>query len=308
MQAVLTEFASDNALDEYTMEFGVERGHLVREEQFQFKRTKGRGRRITVKGTRLEVEDEKKAGTASATLDASVLGLATLKRLGPDTGRDQVIELTDALESFRVFEANVARARLPTARNPGQPLASDASNLSTFLADLADDDPDVWQEFESDAHAIVPGLLRIEFVSLGGPDEVVVVRLREKGLEGSTALGEASFGTVRGLALLALLYDPAPPRITCIEEIDHGLHPYALDRIVDLLRAAAERTQFLIATHSPVLVNRLRSDELIVCERRDNGSSHIPAIDPEDVRGMASAGDLELGELWFSGALGGVPR
>ncbi|MCP9491106.1 MAG: AAA family ATPase [Solirubrobacteraceae bacterium MAG38_C4-C5] len=307
LTAILTKFASANAPDEYAMEFRVHGATVVREESFQFKRTQGRGRRITVSGTRVEVDDER-AGTREATLDASVLGLATLKRLGPDTGRDQVIELTDALESFRVFEVDVAAARQPAGRQRGAPLAPDASNLSTFLADLAESDADLWEEFMSDARAVVPGLVDIEFVALGGADEGVFIELRESGLRGRTVLAEASFGTIRGLALLALLYDPAPPRITCIEEIDHGLHPYALDRIVALLRSASQRTQFLIATHSPVLVNRLSADELIVCERDSRtGASRIPAINPQDVRTMADAGELELGELWFSGSLGGVP-
>jgi len=151
----------------------------------------------------------------------------------------------------------------------------------------------------------IPGLRGVDLVAMGGPQEGVLLYLSEHGLRGRTTLGEASFGTIRGLALL---YDPDPPRITCIEEIDHGLHPYALDRIVDLLRTASARTQFLIATHSPVLVNRLRANELIVCERdAATGASRMPAIAASEVRAMADAGELALGELWFSGSLGGVP-
>src|SRR5262249_54342208 len=122
-------------------------------------------------------------------------------------------------------------------------------------------------------------------------------------------LGEASYGSIRALSLLALLHDPNPPRLTCIEEIDHGLHPHALDRLVELLRKASSRTQFLIATHSPALVNRLLPEEVIVCERGPDGASRIPAIDPQEVRRMEQElhGELGLGELWFTGALGGVP-
>ena len=74
---------------------------------------------------------------------------------------------------------------------------------------------------------------------------------------------------------------------------------------------ASAKTQFLLATHSPALVNRLRPSELIVCEKdKVSGASRIPATDPETVRAMAlAAGDgAELGELWFSGSLGGVPN
>ncbi len=65
---------------------------------------------------------------------------------------------------------------------------------------------------------------------------------------GTTPLASASFGTIRALALLAMLHDPDPPKLTCVEEVDHGLHPYALDRIVERLRDASTRTQVLAAT------------------------------------------------------------
>jgi predicted ATPase len=106
--------------------------------------------------------------------------------------------------------------------------------------------------------------------------------------------------------LLALLYDPEPPALTCVEEIDHGLHPQALSLLVERLREASERTQFLIATHSPALTDRLKPEELLICERRDDGSSAIPALSLDQVEKIvADSEGLPLGELWFSGALGG---
>jgi predicted ATPase len=36
--------------------------------------------------------------------------------------------------------------------------------------------------------------------------------------------------------MLALLYDPDPPALTCVEEVDHGLHPQALELLVERLR------------------------------------------------------------------------
>ena len=62
-------------------------------------------------------------------------------------------------------------------------------------------------------------------------------------------------------------HHPSPPPFVAIEEVDHGMHPYALEVLVDALRAASERTQILIATHSPTFVNRLKPDELVICDR-----------------------------------------
>ncbi|MBM4394608.1 MAG: ATP-binding protein [Deltaproteobacteria bacterium] len=57
-----------------------------------------------------------------------------------------------------------------------------------------------------------------------------------------TPLANASYGTIRALAILALLYDPNPPLLTCMEEIDHGLHPHVFDRLVELMRQASRHT------------------------------------------------------------------
>jgi len=62
--------------------------------------------------------------------------------------------------------------------------------------------------------------------------------------------------------------------------------------------------------HSPTVVNRLHADELIVCERDPTtGASLIPALPKDQQDAMwhkAQEHDLRLGELWFSGTLGGV--
>ncbi|RYZ15754.1 MAG: ATPase, partial [Myxococcaceae bacterium] len=225
-------------------------------------------------------------------------------------GGEQLRHLAYLVPSFRVFDVDAQAARQPSAVVSSPTLQSNASNLAAFLRYLSEDTEN-FQRLEEDARAMVPGLKHIHFRKVGGAGEAVAVELEEAGLTGRTTLAEASFGTVRALALLALLYDPNPPQLTCVEEIDHGFHPYVLDRLVERLRWASGRTQFLIATHSPTLVNRLKSEELIVCERDPmTGASLIPAAPPEMVRAMEkrAKGRMGLGELWFTGSLGGVPR
>jgi len=136
----------------------------------------------------------------------------------------------------------------------------------------------------------------------------VVAQVKETGLLHAVDLADVSFGTVRLLALLTALHEPDPPPFTAVEEIDHGLHPYALDVVVDALRSASDRTQLLVTTHSPTLVNRLKPREIVVCDRDpESGASLIPAASPEAIDTAATSSDLRLGELWFSGAIGGVP-
>jgi predicted ATPase len=96
-----------------------------------------------------------------------------------------------------------------------------------------------------------------------------------------------------------------------LDEPETALSPRRQLELVRLIEemAALGHAQFLVATHSPALVNRLAAEELIVCERDvETGLARIPAISAAEVKRMCSQSDLRLGELWFSGTLGGVPR
>lgn len=321
VKMTVTGHAHAGALDEYTLRLmplrevvrvrtaGSSEVHsrFAHRESFTFKRTAHQGRRITLDGGRLHVIDEGKKRQLS--LDKEAFGLAVLPQLGPDQGGGEVRKIQELFTTFRVFDINAGAARAPSDVRVPTPLRADASNLAAFLAFLRDEHAEAFVSLVADARATVPGLKEIHFRTVGGASEAVTVDIEDVGLPGRTPLADASFGTVRALALLALLYDPSPPLLTCVEEIDHGLHPHVFDRLVDILRVASKRTQFLIATHSPALVNRLRPAELIVCERDlKTGLARIPAVDSTEVAKMYEAGEYGLGELWFSGTLGGVPR
>lgn len=329
VKASVTTHSSENAPDEYDLSFWLqklrtraerpERRILRRNEEFLFKRTQGRGRRIAVTGQKAEFIDTvigskrrvptRSLHSDSLALRADSLALSTLRRLPPQEGGEEIERFAQLFTTFRVFNVDVARARRPSRYGPPT-LNHNASNLGHAMISLALDSSDRWKDFLADAKAMIPGLEDIKIVESGVDAPVVGLRLVERGLSDETYLQDASFGTVRVLALLALLYDPDPPDLTCIEEIDHGLHPYLFDRLVERLREAAQRTQLLVATHSPALVNRLRPEELIVVERAEDGSTRMPAITTDEIRAKygAAGGRLELGELWFSGSLGGVPR
>jgi predicted ATPase len=231
-----------------------------------------------------------------------------LPRLSDEGGGAEVATVAERLASFRVFDVSVDAARQPSRypRNAMEALDDDAANVAAFLLALRGQDEGAWSRLVEDATDVLPQLDGIDFQFPSGAGREVVVVLQERGLRRRTQLADASYGTIRLLGLLALLYDPSPPALTCVEEIDHGLHPQALELLVERLREASERTQFLIATHSPAFADRLRPDELIVCERRDDGSSVIPALSAGEVaRIVSDSEDLPLGDLWFSGALGG---
>lgn len=328
VKALLTTHAKASAPDEYSLSISPIKAFIdpfinapalkdaagryadlvQRSEKLSFKRTSRAGRRITLEHDRLHLADDVGKRLELQVSDHA-LALALVPQLGPDRGGDEVRKIQELFTTFRVFDINASSARTPSEVTNAGSLRADAGNLAAFLTRLQREFPHVFDELCSDAREMVPGLKALRFRVIGGADESVAIEIVDDRLTGATPLSHASFGTVRALSLLAMLHDPEPPLLTCVEEIDHGLHPHVFDRLVDLLRKASARTQFVIATHSPALVNRLAPAELIVCERdAKTGLARIPAVDPSEVAAMHRDSGYGLGELWFSGSLGGVPK
>lgn len=113
-----------------------------------------------------------------------------------------------------------------------------------------------------------------------------------------------SDGMLRYLSLLAVLCDHAPPPLICLDEPELGLHPDVINHVADALRAAAERTQIIVTTHSPVLVDAFTDDpeSVVICEK-EHGATQLRRLDATALRPWLER--YRLGSLWSSGEIGG---
>lgn len=236
-------------------------------------------------------------------------GLYTLRRFGKIADSSEIDKIASVFENLRVLDIDADAARRPSPIRIADKLNSRGRNIAAYLLWLSENYPERLEIIEDDLRYVLPGFVRFDFREIGGPREGVVVDIREAQLADATPLSRVSFGTLRAIVLFNMLHDPFPPALTCLEEIDHGLHPHALDRVVDRLREASSRTQIIVATHSPALVNRADVGELIVFERNPtDGSSIVVDLSAARIRALMKETDYQLGELWFSGELGGVPK
>ncbi|HRJ62077.1 MAG TPA: AAA family ATPase, partial [Azospirillaceae bacterium] len=115
--------------------------------------------------------------------------------------------------------------------------------------------------------------------------------------------GRLSDGALQYLCLLAVLCDPEPPPLVCIEEPEIGLHPDVVARLGDLLREASTRTQIIVTTHSESLVDSFSDapECVIACEKRD-GATVMNRLDRENLKEWLEK--YSLGELWARGHIG----
>jgi predicted ATPase len=111
-----------------------------------------------------------------------------------------------------------------------------------------------------------------------------------------------SDGTLRLLALTLLAYAPTTPSVVLIEEPENGIHPKAMETVMQSLSSVYD-TQVLCATHSPVVLSLLRSKQILCFGKTDEGAVDIVrGNDHPRLREWQSA--LNLGELFATGVLG----
>lgn len=139
----------------------------------------------------------------------------------------------------------------------------------------------------------------------GNTIELIV---NETGTSSALPASRLSDGTIRFIALLAILCHPEPPPLICIEEPEIAMHTDSQDLVVELLRKASERTQLIVTTHSPWLIDRLSAtpDCVVVCERDRHPAdgTKFKRFTRKDLDDWLE--DQSLGEVWMAGAMGGV--
>jgi predicted ATPase len=183
---------------------------------------------------------------------------------------------------------------------PTDILLPDARNLGLILNQLEHDD--AAPELSAMLRRFLPRFQRVSTLVQAG---TVQFFLHEEGLHKPIPATRLSDGTLRFLAMSALLLMPVPPPLVCLEEPELGLHPDALSLVAELLVEASARTQIIVTTHSDALVSALTDhvESVLVCEHR--GGTELVRLEVERLKHWLDR--YRLGDLWRMGELGGNP-
>lgn len=117
---------------------------------------------------------------------------------------------------------------------------------------------------------------------------------------------EMSEGMLYWLAF-AIIEHLAPQAILLIEEPENGLHPARIKEVMTVLREVSQRTQIILATHSPLVINELQPEEVtIVTRTAERGTICTPMTATKQFEARSKI--YALGELWLSYADGDIER
>ena len=114
-----------------------------------------------------------------------------------------------------------------------------------------------------------------------------------------------SSGTLRVLALMTALFTSSKAKLIGIEEPENYIHPTALSAFMDYIQNVREHTQFMITTHSPLVLDALNEPEAVWVVRRDreNGTT-VQTGNPEGVRRALDESGFGLGEYYETRGFG----
>jgi predicted ATPase len=229
-------------------------------------------------------------------------------------GEGQWAELRTKLQGIRAYLFDHYAMAVPAKRSEGAELASNAGNLAAVLAMRREQAPAAWKAFEEDFCRILPEFAGLDFRDAGDGRVELVARLT--GVDARVAADSLSQGTLYLLATLALAHAPVPPTVVCIEEADRGVHPRMLREVRDALYrlsypkdAGMERAavQVITTTHSPYLLDLFKDypEEVVLASKHENAATFMRLSERTDLLDLLK--EAHLGDLWYSGILGGVP-
>lgn len=222
-----------------------------------------------------------------------------------------VTALAHELSSWRFFHFEPDALREPSPAMDILELESNGRGLSGFYDTLASREP---ERFESAERALRRGIPEADkvYVLDTGDRRRLLALVREDGREFVARV--LSDGTLRFLALLALAYAPQPPGLVCFEEPENGVHPGRLPFVVDTLRGISERglevgqrSQVLVNSHSPYLVDLLDPSEMLLASLQ-GGRTTFSSVGQDLftsqplLREILENGEQTLGELWSQGS------
>ncbi len=209
--------------------------------------------------------------------------------------------------SFKDFISNIKVLRVDPL-NAKQPNLSDhdpselnehASNIAAVLSRILSENSDLSEEILELITLLVPNLEKIE-AQAQKIDNKTGLLFKEKGTRKQFPAHLISDGTIYALAQIIMILDRKPNSWLLIEEPERGIHPQAIQELVELMREESQNTIIWNNTHSESIVRTARYDELLLVDKVDGKTliTHAKKIN----------GSLSMSDAWLSNMFkGGLP-
>lgn len=235
----------------------------------------------------------------------------------PDPNESLLSQISDArtnpipthtkrfLETWRIYhDVHVERGspmRLPATTQYAKLVEPDGSNLTPVLHTLYTTDRQFKRQIDEGMRAGF-GEQFEELVFQPAAAQQTQLAIRWKTSNDPHAGQDLSDGTLRFLFLITILASPEPASLIAIDEPEIGLHPGMLPIIAEYAAAAADRTQVIMTSHSPVFLDAFsKVSPQVTLLHWEDGQSHLFHLTAESMEKWLE--QYRLGQLFTSGDL-----
>ena len=285
-------FETDNGTDTYDMRLFHAAGDTLvfAEENLSFHQTGYQHPRTTSLGT-----GHKETLIGNAASD----GDTTARTLRYMLNRCRVFHFHDT--------SPTARVRQHCYVGDDRFLMPDAANLAAILYRSKLQNAGIYRQIVDTIRQIAPFFDDFDLEPTGAGNNNIILNWRHRESDLIFGPHQLSDGTLRAMCLISLLMQPADqlPLLIVVDEPELGLHPYALNVVASLFRAASLHVQILISTQSSAFLDGFGADDVVVVER-DGEESRFDRPDGEHLREWLE--DYTIGEVWDRNVIGGGPH
>lgn len=225
--------------------------------------------------------------------------LIAVNTLGQLSDHPRVAALREFITDWYVSYLSVDRMREQPEAGPKEKLSKNGDNLPNVIQYLKEQHPGRLDQIFEKLKQKVPRLERV--ISEPMQDGRLLLQIKDAPFDEPILSKFASDGTLKMLSYLTVLLDPDPSRFIGIEEPENFLHPKLLPGLAESCREATAKSQVLITSHSPFLLDVMRPEEVRVLFRDEYGytqvtkASEIAAVVKQSEQGG------KLGDLWMEG-------
>jgi len=225
------------------------------------------------------------------------------------TGRGVPGYVYEAVSNWTVYHfhdtSKLAPMRRDQALRDYEHLRHDAANIAAYLYHLKKHRPNTYGLVRDTIRLVAPYFddFRLR-PQKQVPQEKIRLEWTQKGSDFPFQPYHLSDGSIRFICLVTALIQPRLPATIVIDEPELGLHPYAISVLADLIKSASERTQIIISTQSPTLLDYFEPQDVVVVNRV-KGRSIFNRLDKAGLQKWLD--EYSVGELWQKNVLRGGP-
>ena len=171
----------------------------------------------------------------------------------------------EEMRHWKQFQFSPIELRKPSPMLGADFIDIEGRNLAAMLKRTEAYEPGILRPISRTIQNILPEIKEVYIdEDLAKSHYVLMTRSVDDRVFSSNVLSE---GTLRIIALVALIYDDRHRGLICFEEPENGIHPFRMEKILQLLKdlstqfqgegeAELPLRQVIINTHSPLLVRK----------------------------------------------------